>query len=212
MRLDTALRVQWVYRHPPGFGGTGTRSQRAFKVRQLTNGTLAFLLQDIGPLSGTTHLVHVSLQGQRLGHYNLSSNGFYNLAPFDWLWLDDGTLLLCGKANANATNYPFRAYLARWDLRQTPLAARQSTSTSRLEALEAWPNPATDQMRVRVARPAKGLRLVVTAVDGRKVSELAVPDSGVLDVVTADLPAGVYWLRLLSSTQVGAGCRIAIVR
>jgi hypothetical protein len=120
MRLDTALRVQWVYRHPPGFSGSGTRSQRAFKVRQLTNGTLGFLLQDIGPFSPDTHLVHVSLDGQRLGHYALPSNCFTNLAPFDWLWLADGTLLLCGKANANPAVAHFCAYLARWDLRNTP--------------------------------------------------------------------------------------------
>lgn len=215
MRLDTALRLQWAYRHPPASANGLTRSQYAFRVRLLPNGTLAFLLQDAGPFSTATHLVQLSLQGQRLGHYDLLSNGFTNLAPFDWLWVGDGTLLLCGKALAapGTGGVPFRAYLARWDMRGTPLAAARPVATDRTGTLNVFPNPATDRLEVRVSRPPAGALFQLVAVgSGRLVLTLPLPASGQLTADVSQVPAGIYVGRVLDDGQVRTGCKVVIFR
>ena len=211
MRLDTALRVQWVYKHRPGFANPVTRSQYAFKVRLLPNNTLAVLLQDAGPFSPDTHLVQLSLQGQRLGHYVLSSNGFTNLAPFDWLWLGDGTLVLCGKALANpgVGGLPYRAYLARWDLRGTTLTAPAAVrAAGGGGGLAVFPNPATDQVRVQVGRAVAGTAFELVAVGtGAVVRRVPVPASGLLVLDVSGVAAGVYVGRVAG----GGSCKVVVV-
>ena len=216
MRLDTALRVQWVYRHPPGFANAGaTRSQQAFRVRLLPNGTLAFLLQDVGPFTRDTHLVSLSLGGQRLGHYALSSNAFTTLSPFDWQWVGDGTLVLCGKALAAGTTTPYRAYLARWDLRGTPLTVRQvSSAMASSGGLTAYPNPATNRVQLIAGAGASERVFELWAVsNGRYVGTWPLPSSGRLELDVAGLAAGVYVGRVRQTDgRFGSTCKLVVMQ
>ena len=47
VRLDTALRVVWTYRHPAAANGTGAISTHANRLRWLPNNTAGLMLSDV---------------------------------------------------------------------------------------------------------------------------------------------------------------------
>ena len=199
MRLDTALNVMWVYRHPPAYQGNGNRNQEANKVRLLPNGTAAFLVHDVRGV-GTPDLYLVNVDpatGQRLGTYVLSSNTQAAVIPFDWQWVGDGTLVVCGKSQ-QAGVAVVQGWLARFDLRNTPLGTLSAASAeSRAGQLLAWPNPARGQVRLRWPAAWAGTEVALYDVLGRVVVRQALAaGQAQAELSLAGVGPGVYALRL----------------
>ena len=218
MRLDTALRRVWTYRQPPGLSNPIVRSQQAYCLRLLPNGTLAFLLADAGPITPQTTLVQLDLNGRLLGHYALLSNAFSNVYPYDWRWLGDGTLVLCGRANPAGGSGAWLGYLARWDMRGTPLAAARPGAGAGPGpggvALWAAPTPAAAGAGLVLHLEGLGgqaATLVLCDALGRAVYTLPVPGgSPALALPTAGLPPGLYLARLRRGATALGQCRVLL--
>ena len=197
MRLDTALHVTWVYRHPTAYQGNGNRNQRGSKVRLLPNGTAAFLVRDVRGV-GTRDLYLVNVDpatGRHLGTYVMSSNTQSAVIPFDWQWVGDGTLVVCGKG-IQAGITVTQGWLARFDLRNTPLGTRSAASADAAQ-LEAWPNPARGQVRLRWPAGWGGRAVALHDVLGRQVAgQTLVAGQAEAVLPLAGVGPGVYVLRL----------------
>ena len=202
MRLDTALNVQWVYRHPPRLAGTNVSSNYAFRVRLLPNNTVGLLLTDVrGPGTPAVSLAQVDIAtGRRLGYYLLLSNSQSTVLPYDWQWVGDGTLLLCGKS-LDATVTYFQSYVARWDFRGTPLAARSAGEAAALATFALYPNPTTGPPTLAWRLPpgtrAGQLRLYDPL--GRLVQALALPATATGTLAVPGLAPGLYVAHLLDA-------------
>ena len=200
LRLDTALNVMWVYRHPTSTNGNGTRSQYAYKVRLLPDGSAAFMVSDVrGAGTPDVYWVRVDAQtGRHLGTYTLSSNTQAAVEPLDWQWLGDGTLLMCGQSQAAGVSGQ-QAYLARWDFRGTPLAQALGVRPGAADAAQllAWPNPARGQVRLRWPVAWAGTEVALYDVLGRVVvrQEVAAGQAQA-GLSLAGVGPGVYALRL----------------
>ena len=217
VRLDTALNITWAYRHPPAYQGNGNRSQYGYKIRFLPNNTVGILLTDVrGNGTPDTYLAQVDVAtGQRVATYVLSSNTQSAVAPYDWQWLGDGTLLLSGQAWRTGTTGP-SGYVARWDFRATPLGAGLPTATRPATggagaALVAWPNPATETVSVdtqnRGAASVELLDLTGRVLRAQPVAAGAA--SATLGL--AGLPPGLYLLRLRGAAGQGLGTAKVVV-
>gem|GEM_PF-3488107 len=217
MRLDTALTVQWVYRHPTATNGNGVRSQYPNKVRLLPDGSLGLLVRNAQALgiSPNLYLVQVdALTGQHRATYPLPSSGGYGVTPYDWHWLDDNTLLLAGESQQAGSTGGSSAYLARWDFRATPLATAHPAVTKPLHLI-ALPNPASETVRLELsdAAPADSHLELLELATGRVVLTARLPlheRAMQLDVHT--LASGVYAARLLTGSQQRAITKLVIVR
>jgi len=206
MRVDTALTVQWVYRHPTSTNGNGTRSQEAYKVRQLPDGSVAFMVRDVrGIGTSDIYLVQVDAQtGQHRATYTLSSNTQLVAQPLDWKWIGDGTLLLCGESQALGVSNT-QAYFARWDFRRTPLATGRQSATAGAE-LQVYPNPvpAGQPVQVQIQLPsAQGsVELLVYTLLGQCVRTMAVPAGQREAVRLEGLTPGAYVVRLVAGKGI----------
>ncbi len=214
VRLDTALNVVWTYRHPPGLNGSNVRSQAAYKIRLLPNGTVGLMLVDVRSTYFGTYLVQLNVStGQRVAFYALPSNTQQGYMPYDWQWVGDGTLLVCGKSyQVGLTGQ--QGYLARFDFRGTPLAtARPAAALAGGVSLWAYPNPAGAATTLQVhglGRRAATVQLLDLA--GRAARTLAVPGDGDHALDLAGLPAGVYLVRLLGTAGRLLGtCKVVVV-
>ena len=202
MRLDTALNVQWVYRHPAALSGVGTTRNYAFRVRLLPNNTVGLLLTDIrGAGTPAVSLAQVDIAtGRRLGFYLLLSNSQSIVLPYDWQWVGDGTLLLCGQSLDASVPY-FQSYVARWDFRGTPLAARSAGEAAALATFALSPNPTAGPPTLAWQLPpgtrAGQLRLYDPL--GRLVQALALPATAAGSVAVPGLGPGLYVAHLLDA-------------
>ena len=218
LRLDTALNVQWVYRHPTSTNGNGVRSQYPNKVRLLPDGSLGLLVRN-RQAAGTPldlYLVQVDTQtGQHRATYPLPSPGGYGVAPYDWHWLPDNTLLLCGEAVQATSTGGKHAYLARWDFRATPLATGRPATQASGATLQLYPTPGTPAApttaHYQLPPGTRGATLLVTDVLGRPVQRHLLPPAprtGSLPL--AGLPAGLYLVRLLPERGPGLTQRLLV--
>lgn len=204
LRLDTALNVTWVYAHPPALDGQP--SQDANRVRLLPDGSLALLIRDMRGTSGngtaSLRLLQIDLNtGQLLARYALPSPSQARIRLFDWQWVGDGTLLLCGES-VQTSGGVSSGYLARWDFRQTPLATGRPPTQAGGASLRLYPTPATPAQpttaHYQLPPGTSGATLLVTDVLGRLVQRHALPTgtrTGTLPL--PGLPAGLYLVRLL---------------
>ena len=221
MRLDTALNVTWVYAHPPALDGQ--LSQDANRVRLLPDGSAALLVRDLnvrssqGSFSPTLRLVQIDLTtGQRLSRYVLPSPSQTGIRVFDWQWLGDGTLVLCGQSTQAGTGVGVtQGYLARWDFRATPLATGRPATTAGRASLRLYPTPATPTQATaahyQLPPGTGGGTLLVTDVLGRPVQRHLLPPAprtGSLPL--AGLPAGLYLVRLLPERGPGLTQRLLV--
>ena len=202
MRLDTALRVQWVYRHPAALSGVGTTSNYAFRVRLLPNNTVGLLLTDVrGAGTPAVSLAQVDIAtGRRVGFYLLLSNSQSIVIPYDWQWVGDGTLLLCGKSSQAGVTYQ-QSYVARWDFRGTPLAARSAGEAAALATFALYPNPTTGPPTLAWQLPpgARAGQLRLYDPLGRLVQALALPATAAGSVAVPGLGPGLYVAHLLDA-------------
>ncbi|MDO7877506.1 hypothetical protein Q5H93_22395 [Hymenobacter sp. ASUV-10] len=185
MRLDTALNVTWVYAHPPALDGQ--LSQDANRVRLLPDGSAALLVRDLnvrssqGSFSPTLRLVQIDLTtGQRLSRYTLPSPSQTGIRVFDWQWLGDGTLVLCGQSTQAGTGVGVtQGYLARWDFRQTPLATGRPATQAGGASLRLYPTPGTTTAptaaHYQLPPGTSGGTLLVTDVLGRLMQRHPLP-------------------------------------
>ena len=208
MRLDTALRVQWVYHHPPALAGTGSAQNYAYRIRLLPNGTVGLLLTDVRS-AGTpdVFLVQVDVQtGQRVGFYTMSSNTQSGVLPWDWRWVGDGTLLFCGQSEQLGISYK-HSYVARWDFRGTPLAARTAAEARATATFYAFPNPASGPVAFHWQLPpgqrAGAVRLYSPL--GQLVRMVALPPTASGQQEVSGLAAGLYVARLVDADGRGQG-------
>ncbi len=214
MRLDTALNIQWVYRHPPALAGNGARSNEGWRIRFLPNNSVGLLLTEVrGAGTPAAYLAQVDIAtGRRLGFYELLSNSQATVMPNDWQWVGDGTLVLCGKST-QVGGSGSQGYLARWDFRNTPLLAARAGGATRPATVRAYPNPAHETVTIDAADltlPAARCQLVAT-VTGQVV---LVQDlhGGRATLAVAGLAPGVYLGRLLSITGQTVGtCKIVVI-
>jgi hypothetical protein len=208
LRLDTALHVTWVYAHPPALDGQ--LSQEANRLRLLPDGSVALLLRDI-PLrnaSGSVRSTGLRLlqldltTGELLSRYALPTPSQRGLRLFDWQWVGDGTLILCGQSGAMVGGGVSSGYLARWDFRQTPLATGRPATVAGGASLRLYPTPGTSAQpttaHYQLPPSTGGGQLVVTDVLGRVLQHHALPTAGRTGTLPlAGLPAGLYLVRLL---------------
>ena len=216
MRLDTALRVQWVYRHPPALSGTGTTQNYAYRLRLLPNNTVGLLLTDVrGAGTPAVSLAQVDIAtGRRVGFYLLLSNAQAVVVPADWQWVGDGTLLLCGQARAAGAIYR-QSYVARWDFRGTPLATTKPATAALRPALQlqAYPNPSHDRLTVKLTGPCPAHTRVelLELSTGRVLLTVAVANA-TAELRVAELAAGVYAGRAISPEgQVLGTCKAVVI-
>ena len=200
MRLDTALNVQWVYRHPPRLAGTNVRSNYGFRIRLLPNNTVGLMLTDVrGAGTPAAYLAQVDIaSGRRVGFYQMLSNSQQLVRPYDWQWVGDGTLLLCGQsAEAGVTG--LQSYVARWDFRGTPLLATRPAAPVR-HALALSPNPAAETLTVGLPGLDSAQPATVALFDGlgrcvrTQAATLGAAATARLNV--RGLPAGLYAVRV----------------
>ena len=217
VRLDTALNITWAYRHPPAYQGNGNRSQYGYKIRLLPNNSVGILLTDVrGNGTPDTYLAQVDIAtGQRTATYVLSSNAQSAVAPYDWQWLGDGTLLLSGQAWRTGVSGPL-GYVARWDFRATPLGAGLPSATrpatgGASAALSAWPNPATETVSVDTQNRGAA-RVELLDLTGRVLRARAVAAGAAsATLALAGLPPGLYVLRLRGAAGQGLGTAKVVV-
>ncbi len=214
VRLDTSLNVVWRYRHPVALAGTGARSNNAYRIRLLPNNTVGLLLTEVRN-NGTpdAFLAQVDVQtGQRVGFYTMSSNTQSVVIPYDWHWLGDGTLALCGKSNQVGNNYG-TGYLARWDFRATPLAARSAAAARATATFYAFPNPSSGPIVFHWQLPpgqrAGAVRLY--SLLGQLVQTVPLPGVAEGQQEIAGLAAGLYVARLVDSDGRGQGRAVRLV-
>ena len=206
MRLDTALNVTWVYAH--NAATDGLLSQDASKVRLLPDGSAALLVRDMIPTrndgSANLRLVQIDLAtGRHLATYALPSPSQLTIDVYDWQWLGDGTLVLCGESTQAGLGSGVRqGYLARWDFRTTPLATGRPATTAGGASLQLYPTPGTTTAptaaHYQLPPGTLGGTLLVTDVLGRLVQRHPLPTgprTGSLPL--PGLPAGLYLVRLL---------------
>ena len=210
LRLDTALNVTWVYRNPPDLLGSGNVSQRANKVRLLANGTAVLLVRDLrGNGLPDLQLVQIDLAtGRRVGRpLVLSSNTQYSVVPLDWDFLGDGTLVVCGRSSQVGVSTQ-QGWLARFDLRGTPLATAQPLAeTMSTPTFTLYPNPSTGPVTLNWQLPpaARAGQLRLYSVLGQLVKTLPLPPTASGRLEVAGLAPGLYLARLLDAAGAGQG-------
>lgn len=208
MRLDTALNVQWVYRHPPALSGSGAIQNYAYRLRLLANNTVGLLLTDVrGAGTPDIYLVQVNVStGQRVGFYVLSSNSQAVVVPTDWQLVGDGTVLICGQSKQLGASYS-QSYLARWDFRGTPLAARTADEATAMAAFTLSPNPSTGPVTIEWQLPPGGRagQLRLYSVLGQLTKTLPLPPTASGRLEVAGLAPGIYLARLLDAAGAGQG-------
>ncbi len=212
--LDTALNVRWVYRNPPRTNGNTNRSQYAYKIRFLPNNTVGVLLHDLrGSGSPDTYLVQVDLAtGQRIGTpYTMSSNTQSDVVPYDWQWLGDGTLVLSGGSQQLGVTGGL-GYVARWDFRGTPLAARTAAAARAAATFYAFPNPASGPVTLHWQLPpgqrAGAVRLY--SLLGQLLRTVVLPPAAEGQQEVAGLAAGLYVARLVDGDGRGQGSAVRL--
>ena len=208
MRLDTALNITWVYRHPPALSGTGSTMNFAYRLRLLPNGSVGMLLTDVrGAGTPDVFLVQVDVaSGRRLGFYTLSSNTQQAVIPRDWQWVGDGTLLLAAQSRQLGVTLP-QSYVARWDFRGTPLAARTAGEATALATFNLFPNPAAGPFTVQWQLPptARAGQLRLYSALGQLVRSVALPPTASGRLAVSGLAPGCYVVRLVDVTGAGQG-------
>ena len=215
VRLDTALNVQWVYRHPAALSGTGAISTQAYRLNFLPNNSVGLLLAEVrGPGTPTAYLVQVDIAtGRRVGYYPLSSNTQAVVLPGDWQWVGDGTLLLCAKSFQAGVTYS-QGYVARWDFRGTPLAARTAGEAAALATFALYPNPTTGPPTLAWQLPpgTRAGQLHLYDPLGRLVQALALPATATGTLAVPGLAPGLYVAHLLDADgQRQGGARKLVV-
>ncbi len=212
--LDTALNVRWVYRNPPRTNGNTNRSQLAYKIRFLPNGTVGVFFRDVhGGGSPDTYLVQVDpATGQRVGTpYTMSSNTQSDVMPYDWQWLGDGTLVLSGGSQQLGVTGEL-GYVARWDFRGTPLAARTAAAARAAATFYAFPNPASGPVTLHWHLPpgqrAGAVRLY--SLLGQLLRTVALPPAAEGQQEVAGLAAGLYVARLVDEHGRGQGSAVRL--
>ena len=214
MRLDTALNVTWVYRHPPALSGTGATQDYAYRLRLLPNNTVGLLLTEVrGPGTPDLFLAQVDVAtGWRVGFYALSSNTQAVVIPTDWQWVGDGTLLVCGQARLAGATY-LRSYVARWDFRGTPLATRAAGEATAPATFTLYPNPSTGPFTLvwSLPAPARAGQVRFYSLLGQLLHTQALPPTASGRVAVAGLPPGRYLARLLDAAGAGQGRALRVV-
>jgi hypothetical protein len=217
LRLDTALNVMWTYRNPAATNGNGNRSQYGYKVHLLPNGTVGALFTDVhGVGTPDVYLVQLDLAtGRRVQTYTLSSNSERAVIPFEWVWLGDGTLVLAGKSLPSPSGNNFRGYLARWDFRGTPLAAKHPMAEAENGFFTLYPNPSTSAVTLSWQLPPgqRAARLGLYSVLGQLVREVVLPAGASGKIEVSGLMPGTYLARLLgpANESLGRSQRLVIV-
>ncbi len=203
VRLDTALRVVWAYRHRPGFQGAGSSSQLGYQAQLLPGGAVGLLLSDVFGNNGSP-AVYLGVcdlaTGAYRGTYVLPSNSQATVIPYAWRWLPDQTLVIAGKSRqvgmpATVSTY---SYLARWDFRGTPLATGRAAGAWAGAGMSWAPNPAHGTATLRLPPGGLAPAAVLTLCNalGQAVRRwplppaAATPAGAVLDL--GGLPPGVY--------------------
>ncbi len=214
MRLDTSLNVQWVYRHPAALAGTNATQNYAYRLRLLPNGTVGLMLTDVRN-AGTpdVFIAQVDMQtGRRVALYTMSSNTQAVVVPWDWHWVGDGTLLLCGYSLQTGVTYK-QSYVARWDFRATPLAARTAAAARAAATFYAFPNPASGPVTLHWHLPpgqrAGAVRLY--SLLGQLLRTVVLPPAAEGQQEVAGLAAGLYVARLLDEHGRGQGSAVRLV-
>ena len=207
LRLDTALNVTWVYRHPPALSGTGAAQNFGYRLRLLPNGTVGLLLTEVRG-SGTADIFLAQVRvdtGQRVGFYALSSNTQTAVVPTDWQWVGDGTLLVCGGSRVG-TAVP-QSYVARWDFSRTALAAGTAAEATAQAAFSCYPNPSRGPVAVEwqlgPGHRAGELRLYSGL--GQLVRRQALPATASGRAAVVGLAAGLYLARLVEADGTSPG-------
>jgi len=215
IRLDTALNVSWVYRHPPALAGTNANSNLAYRLHLLPNGTVGLVLSEArGTGTPVTYLVQVNVAtGQRVAFYTLASNTQMAVIPYDWQWVGDGTLLLAGKSLELGVNST-QSYIARHDFRNTPLAAvKPQAGLAANVSLWAYPTPTRGAATATLQVSGLGRRtgeLALFDLAGRQVHTQPVPTDGDHRLELSGLPPGLYLARLVAGTQTLGSCKVLV--
>jgi hypothetical protein len=217
LRLDTALNVMWTYRNPAATNGNGNRSQYGYKVHLLPNGTVGAMFTDVhGVGTPDVYLVQLDLAtGRRVQTYTLSSNSERAVIPFEWVWLGDGTLVMAGKSLPSPSGNIYRGYLARWDFRGTPLAAKHPVAEAAVGSFTLYPNPSSGAVTLNWQLPVhrQATQLLLYSVLGQRLQSIDLPTGvkGMLEV--RGLAPGSYLARLIDSSgsAIGSAQRLVIV-
>ncbi|GAA3986413.1 T9SS type A sorting domain-containing protein [Hymenobacter antarcticus] len=153
--------------------------------------------------------------GQRVAFYALSSNTQTAVVPYDWQWVGDGTLLVCGKSTQLGLAGQ-QGYLARHDFRGTPLAAsRPRAGLASGIGLWAYPNPAQGATTLQVSGLGRGPATVrVLDLAGRVVRTRPIAGNGDYPLDLAGLPPGLYVAQLYATVTDGqllGTCKLLLV-
>jgi hypothetical protein len=188
VKVDTALRQQWLYRYQSPRGVSILPGQ----VRELPDGTLTIISSDYRPLSPYLYLHTLTPQGQLLRRREVRTATNW-VRPYDWHPLaGDSAALVCGTAGLPGNRQD--AWVARIGPgRPLPVAAARA-----LPALAVYPQPAVGAAAT-LALPAGHGPATLTLHDavGRELRRWPVPPGGSRQLVPlSGLPPGLYQLQL----------------
>ncbi|WP_165903868.1 T9SS type A sorting domain-containing protein [Hymenobacter gummosus] len=199
-KVDRQLRLQWLRAYRASVG------LRYFGTVALADGSILVLAA--GGVTSTYYLHRYDAQGQFLAQYTFITTACTNPTPIKLLADPTGRFLFVGGGCEGYSGGG--AYAALIDLAGLPsvVTAAAPARPAPAEALAVYPNPAQQQVAVRVARA--GTVRLLDAV-GRVVQQQAVR-AGQNRLELAHLPAGLYACQLVQDGRVVAVERLQIAR
>ena len=224
-RLDRNLNLTWSY----VYRAQATQNMRFAQPRELADGTLVVVAGNLQ--SGRNHpfwLFRFSATGTLQQRYPFVSQvltantgggryGYFGVAQGLQALSDSSFVVVAGSGDVNSS----RIYLAHLRVPGLPriidshvvppaiLATRAGRAGG--VALDLYPNPASETLTVRYARPAGAATLVLTDVLGRAV--LVRPlNAGETTVSVRALPLGLYQATVRVAGQLVAAGKLAVTR